>query len=423
MNTGDISWLLICAALVLIMTPGLAFFYGGLVRERNAINTIKMSFVALGIVAILWATLGYSLAFGPGNALIGGFSYVGLSEVDTTPSETYASSVPHLLFMVFQMMFAIITPALISGAVVGRMKFKSYILFIGAWSLFIYAPLAHWVWGDGGWLGRLGALDFAGGTVVHISAGFSALIAAIVLGPRRAAPCDSHSQKKPHNVPLVVLGATLLWFGWFGFNAGSALAADGIAVLALVNTMLGGAAAMCAWIALEARTKGRATAVGASLGAVVGLVAITPGAGFVQPMASLAIGAIAAVISFFGMRAMQRSSFDDTLDVFACHGLGGVTGALLTGVFATTQVNPGGADGLLYGNPSLMLSQVVAMVAAIVLSVGGSAMILTLIRVTVGLRTTAEAEKRGIDLYEHAEMAYVHEQADTVTENLLLGSQ
>ncbi len=405
MNSGDTTWILVCSAMVLLMTPGLAFFYSGLVRERSAINTIKMSFIAMGVIAIEWALVGYSLAFSPGGELLGGLGWAGLLGVGTEPSDTYATTVPHLAFMAFQMMFAIITPALISGAVVERMRFPAYVAFIVLWSLVVYVPLAHWVWGDGGWLAELGALDFAGGTVVHISAGVSALIAAIILGPRRRT--KTHTETKPHNVPFVVLGASLLWFGWFGFNAGSALAADGIAVTALVTTMLAAAAALTTWFGLDMALTGRAGATGAAIGAVVGLVAVTPAAGFVTPLAAIAIGAIAAAVSRAAMAWLGRASIDDSLDVFACHGLGGMTGALLTGVFASTAVNPAGADGILYGGYELISAQFIGVVAASVLAAGGTAAILLVLRATVGLRTSAIAELGGIDAVEHAEAAYV----------------
>lgn len=404
MNAGDTTWVLVCSAMVLLMTPGLAFFYGGLVREQSAINTIKMSFIALGVIAVEWALIGYSLAFAPGGDLIGGLAWIGLRDVGTAPSE-YAETVPHLAFMAFQMMFAVITPALISGAVVERMRFKAYVLFIALWSLLVYVPLAHWVWGAGGWIGELGALDFAGGTVVHVSAGVSALVAALILGPRRTAIARDGGE--PHNVPFVILGASLLWFGWFGFNAGSALAADGIAVTAVVTTMLGAAAALTTWFAMDAALGSRPSAVGAAIGAVVGLVAITPAAGFVSPLSALAIGAAAAAVSRLAMRLIGRTQLDDTLDVFACHGLGGVTGALLTGVFASTAVNPGGADGLLAGGGwGLLGAQAVSVLAAAALAALGTTLILLVVRALVQLRAPAAAELAGLDASEHAEAAY-----------------
>jgi len=410
MDTGNTTWILISIALVLLMTPGLAFFYGGLVRERNAINTIKMSFIALGVVSITWAVCGYSIAFSEGSWLCGGLSWVGLEGVGPEPHADLAPTVPHMLFMAFQMMFAVITPALISGAVVGRMRFRQYLPFIVLWSLCVYSPLAHWVWGPGGWIGEMGALDFAGGTVVHISAGVSALVAAVVLGPRGT----RRSADEPHNVPLVILGSSLLWFGWIGFNGGSALAADGIAALATVNTILGGAAAMTAWVLLEMRRSGRPSAIGAAIGCVVGLVAITPGAGFVSPMAAILIGAAGSAVSYPAMHWMKRSRFDDTLDVFACHGIGGIVGALLTGVFATSSVNSGIRGGLVDGNPQLLVVQAVGVLGAIALAGCGTFAVLKVLRLFGPLRATSSEEAMGLDAVEHAQVAYTLESFDPV---------
>ena len=401
MDTGDTAWLLIASALVLLMTPGLAFFYGGLVRDTDVINTIKMSFVALAIIAVEWAVVGYSLAFSANSTLIGGFLWAGLTGVGPEPNADYAATVPHLAFMGYQMMFAIITPALISGAIVGRMRFKAYLLFILMWGLLIYNPIAHWVWAVDGWLRSLGALDFAGGTVVHISAGFSALAAAMILGPRKD---DAHSQ--PHNVPFVILGASLLWFGWFGFNAGSALGANGLASLAFVTTMLSAAAAVTVWILIEMFLKGRPTSVGAAIAAVVGLVAITPAAGFVTPMAATATGAIASGVCFVSLQLFAKTKIDDTLDVFACHGVGGVVGAVLTGVFAVKSVNPAGADGLLAGNPQLLTAQLLAIVATASFSVIGTMVIMYAIKFPIGLRPRTTDDESGIDSIEHGERAY-----------------
>lgn len=408
MNSGDTGWVLLSTALVLLMTPGLAFFYGGLVRESNAINTIKMSFVALSVVAIAWATLGYSLAFSDGSALIGGLAFVGLDGVGPEPNPELAPTIPHVSFMAFQMMFAIITPALISGAVVGRMKFRSYLLFLPLWSLLVYSPLAHWVWGPGGWIHGLGALDFAGGTVVHISAGVSALVAALILGPRPR-PESGKAHDVPHNVPLVVLGASLLWFGWLGFNGGSALAADGVAAMAVATTVLAGSGAMLMWVLLELTFKGRSTAVGAAIGTVVGLVAITPAAGYVSPGAAIAIGALTSPASYLAVEWLRRSELDDTLDVFACHGVGGIVGAVLTAVFARADINPAGADGLVAGSVQLVLPQLVSVVAAGAYAALGTLAILFLLRATVGLRVREEAQVANLDLFEHSEVAYAHE--------------
>ena len=397
-DTGNTAFVLIAAAMVLLMTPGLAFFYGGLVRGKNVLNTMLMSVVAMGVVAIEWAVIGYSMSFAPGTALVGGFDFVGFSGVGAAPQA--GQTIPHLAFAGFQMMFAIITPALISGAVVGRMKFKAYVPFILLWAIVVYNPLCHWVWG-GGFLGKMGALDFAGGTVVHVSAGVSALVAAIVLGPRKGA-----GTARPHNVPFVLLGAALLWFGWFGFNAGSALAADGVASLAFVTTNLAAAAALVAWCALETVQMGKPTAVGAATAAVVGLVTITPAAGFVTPMGAIAIGMLGSVGAYGVIQVMHRTKLDDSLDVFACHGVGGIIGSILTGVFATTAVNAAGADGLLYGGAGLVWTQTLAVLAAAAFAAVGTVGILIPLKLLMGLRTDEESEFDGLDLAEHAEGAY-----------------
>jgi Amt family ammonium transporter len=400
-DTGNTAWMLVSSALVLLMTPGLAFFYGGLAGAKNVLNTFMMSLIAISVVGIVWAIIGYSLAFSGGNSIIGGLDYLGLAGVGATPKD--GTTIPHSVFMAFQMMFAIITPALISGAIIGRMKFTTYVVFIGVWSLLVYAPLAHWVWG-GGFIAQLGALDFAGGTVVHVSAGYSALVAAVFLGRRLGHRVHPH---KPHNVPFVALGAALLWFGWYGFNAGSALAADGIAGLAFVNTTLGALAAMASWAILEMRRNGRPSAVGAATGAVVGLVTITPAAGYVQPMAAIVIGVIGALASFFAIQAMAKTKVDDSLDVFACHGIGGTVGSLLTGIFATKLVNPAGADGLLYGGAGLLQKQAIAVAVGIALAVGMTVVILGVLKVAMGLRAEADDEQAGLDLALHGESAYV----------------
>jgi Amt family ammonium transporter len=344
-NSGDTAWVLVSCALVPLMTPGLAFFYGGLVRSNQVLNTMKMSFVSLGLGSIIWALLGYSLAFSSGNAFIGGIEWLGLQNVTAEPNPQYGQTVPHLAFVVFQMMFAVITPALISGAIVGRMRFKAYTLFISLWMLVVYVPLGHWVWGPDGWIAGLGAVDFAGGTVVHVSAGVAALVAALFIGHRQTRALDE--AEAAHNVPFVVLGASLLWFGWFGFNAGSALAADGVAALAVTTTMLSAAAAIATWMLVDIWRTGKPQITGTAIAAVVGLVAITPAAGFVTPLSAMFIGAAGAAASYVAIAIIKRSGVDDTLDVFACHGVGGVVGSILTGVFATTAVNSAGADGLL----------------------------------------------------------------------------
>jgi Amt family ammonium transporter len=389
--------MLTATALVLLMTPALGFFYGGLVRSKNFLNTLMMSVAALGFVGIGWAVLGYSLAFAPGNAWIGDLSRFGLSGVGLEAQGT----IPHLLFMAYQATFAIITAALISGAIVERMRFGPYLAFLTLWGLLIYAPVAHWVWG-GGWLSRLGALDFAGGTVVHVNAGAAALVAALVLGPRK----DFARQAfLPHNVPFTVLGAGLLWFGWFGFNAGSALAANASAGLAFTNTMLAPAATLLAWTLLDLMRTGRATAVGGATGIVVGLVAVTPAAGFIGPMASIALGAVAAFPSYYALLWRARTRLDDSLDVVAAHGVGGTVGALLTGVLASKAWN-GATDGLLFGNPRQLGVQAIACLAAILYSGAGTFLLLKLVGALSRLRASAGEEGLGLDVSQHGEEAY-----------------
>jgi Amt family ammonium transporter len=383
--------------------PGLALFYGGLVRQKNALNTFMMSLSALGIVTVQWVLGGYSIAFGPGNAWFGGLSWWGLAGVGAAPNAAYAATVPHLAFAVFQAMFAAITVALISGAVVERLRFSAYLLFALAWTTLVYDPLARWVWGDGGWLRSLGALDFAGGTVVHVSAGTAALVAAIMLGRRRAV---ARGALVPHNVPFTLLGAGLLWFGWFGFNAGSALSASAAAVNALVTTHAAAAAALTAWLVLDLWKNGRTTAVGAATGAIVGLVAITPAAGFVTPRAALVIGVVAAACSYGAMQLRARTRVDDALDVFACHGVAGIAGALLTGVFATKSVNAAGADGLLAGHPAQLGVQAIAVLATMALSGALTAGILATLRAVMAIRVSLGDELAGLDASDHGEEAY-----------------
>ncbi len=396
---ADTAWMLVATALVLLMTPALAFFYGGLVRSKNMLNTMMMSFVATGFITVLWALLGYSLAFGAGNRWIGDLSMAALRGVGTEPNGT----IPAVLFMAFQATFAIITPALISGAIVERMRFVSYILFIALWSLCVYSPVCHWVWSTSGWIFNLGALDFAGGTVVHINAGVAALVAATVLGRRK----DYGKQALlPHNVPLVLLGAGLLWFGWFGFNAGSALASGSLAATAFVNTFLAPAATLVVWALLDLIRTGKVTGVGTATAIVVGLVAVTPAAGFVAPIWGLAIGAIAALPSYLVILWRSKTRLDDSLDVVAAHGLGGTTGALLTGVFCQTAINPAGKDGLIYGNPGQVATQLVAILATIVFSGAVSFALLKLIGLFVPLRAQEKEEASGMDLTQHGEESY-----------------
>jgi Amt family ammonium transporter len=402
-SAGDTAWVLISTALVMLMVPGLALFYGGLVRQKNALNTFMMSLAALGVVSVQWVLGGYSIAFGAGSSWLGSFAWWGLAGVGATPNAAYAATIPHLAFAMFQAMFAAITVALISGAVVERLRFSAYLLFVIAWTTLVYDPLAHWVWGDGGWLRTLGALDFAGGTVVHVSAGTAALVAAVMLGRRRAI---ERGALVPHNVPFTLLGAGLLWFGWFGFNAGSALGANAVAVVALTTTHAAAAAALCMWLALDLWRNGRTTAVGAATGAVVGLVAITPAAGFVTPLAALAIGVIAAASSYTAMSLRARTRIDDSLDVFACHGVAGIMGALLTGVFATRTVNAAGGDGLLAGNAAQLGVQALAVAATMAWSSGLTAGIIIGLRAVMSVRASLRDELGGLDASEHGEEAY-----------------
>ena len=399
-NAADTAWMLVATALVLLMTPALAFFYGGLVRSKNALNTMMMSFVSLGFVGVLWAVVGYSLAFSTGGAWVGDLSRLFLRGVGLEAQGT----IPHILFMAYQGTFAIITAALISGAIVERMRFSIYVLFISLWALFVYSPVAHWVWG-GGWLARWGALDFAGGTVVHVNAAIAALVAAIVVGKRQEYPSAS---LLPHSVPLTLLGAGLLWFGWFGFNAGSALAASPVAALAFVTTMMAPAATLLVWTFLDAARSRKPTAVGAATAIVVGLVAITPAAGFISPMSAIALGAIAAVPSYLGLMIRVKTPLDDSLDVVAAHGVGGTVGALLTGLFAQKSWN-GVADGALFGNPKQLLIQATAVAAVLVYSGVVSFILLKVISLVTPLRAALDDEVAGLDVTLHGEEAYLHE--------------
>ncbi|WP_435019564.1 ammonium transporter [Nostoc sp. CALU 1950] len=434
-DTGDTAFMLISAALVLLMTPGLAFFYGGFVRSRNILNTLMMSFVLMAIVGVSWILWGYSLSFAPGLPFIGGLQWLGLNGVGleitdylkgSNPPEvlSYAGTIPHQGFMIYQAMFAIITPALISGAIAERMSFRAYCLFVLLWSTFIYAPLAHMVWAKGGFLGLyggLGALDFAGGTVVHISSGVSALVAAIVLGPRKTHP-DRLSP--PHNVPFILLGAGLLWFGWFGFNAGSALTlASGtsgnlvtnVATTAFVSTNTAAAAGALMWLILEGSLRGKPTAVGAATGAVAGLVGITPAAGFVTPLSAILIGLITAFVCFYAVSFKHKTLIDDALDTYPVHGVGGTVGAILTAVFATTQVNGGGKNGVLRGNFGELGIELAAIAIAYAIAGVGTWIILKVIDATVGLRVKEEAELQGLDINEHGEEGYNSEFGDRPT--------
>jgi Amt family ammonium transporter len=404
MNAADTAFVLFSAALVMLMTPGLALFYGGLVRSKNVLGTIMQNFFMLGVIGVQWALIGYSLAFGPDiGGFIGSLKYLGLSGVGAEPFATYSKTIPHSTFMIFQMMFAIITPALITGAWAERLKFSSFLVFILLWATLVYDPVAHWVWGDGGWLKSMGAMDFAGGTVVHINAGVAALVAAIVIGKREGYGRDAFI---PHNLPMTVLGAGLLWFGWFGFNAGSALAADGIATTAFVATHLATCAAVLAWCFVEWAFRGKPTTLGAASGAVAGLVAITPAAGFVGPMSAILIGIGAGSLCYLAVLLKVRLGYDDSLDVVGVHGVGGLWGALATGLFASAAVNPAGADGFFFGNPAQFGIQVVAVAATVTYSFVMSFILLKIIDATMGLRVAREDEVAGLDLTEHQEAGY-----------------
>jgi len=409
-DTGDTAWVLVSAALVMLMTPGLALFYGGMVRKKNVMNTIMQVFLILGLVSLQWAVLGYSLAFGPSvGGLVGNLDFAFLAGVGMEPNPTYAATIPHQAFMAFQMMFAIITPALIVGAMVERVSFKALAAFTLLWTTLVYDPLAHWVWGDGGWLRSLGAMDFAGGLVVHVSAGCAALACAIYLGKRLG---HGREAMTPHNLTLVMLGTGLLWFGWFGFNAGSALGAGGLAANAFVATHLATAAATLAWMALEWRAKGKPTILGAASGAVAGLVAVTPASGFVGPMAALVIGFAAGGACFWGVRMKERLGFDDALDAWGVHGVGGIVGAVFTGLLASTAVNAAGRNGFLlepFAASGVLTAQVLSVLAAAIFAFAMTWAILWVVDRAIGLRVPPEHETLGLDLAQHGEVGYAFE--------------
>jgi Amt family ammonium transporter len=404
MNTGDTAFVLFSSALVMLMVPGLALFYGGMARNKNVLGTLMQSFIMLGVITVAWVLWGYSLAFGPDHGgIIGGLDWFGLKGVGMEPSADYGSTIPHAAFMIFQCMFAIITPALITGAFAERMKFSAFLLFAILWATLVYNPLAHWVWGAGGWMAKIGALDFAGGTVVHISSGISALAAALIIGKRRGYGSVAFI---PHNLPMTITGAALLWFGWFGFNAGSALAANGLAANAFVVTHVASSTAALSWIIMEWLHRGKPTTLGAASGAVAGLVAITPAAGFVGPASALIIGAMAGIICYGGILLKSKLGYDDSLDVVGIHGLGGTWGALATGLFASTLINPGGANGLFFGNPGQLWIQFVSVAATWIFAFIMTSIILKAVDWIVGLRVTEEDEERGLDISQHNETGY-----------------
>src|SRR4030067_1047899 len=407
-DAGGTAWMLISTALVMLMTPGLALFYGGMVRRKNVLGTIMQSFIVLALISVQWVLWGYTLAFGPDKGgIIGSLAWFGLNGVGTDPNPDYAATIPHQAFMIFQMMFAVITPALITGAFAERVKFSTFIVFTLLWATLVYDPIAHWVWGlsgGKGWLNNLGALDFAGGTVVHISSGISALAAALIIGKRKGYGTES---MPPHNVPMVVLGAALLWFGWFGFNAGSALSSGGLAASAFVVTNTACAAAAFTWAVVEWMHRGKPTVLGAVSGAVSGLVAITPAAGFVSPMSSILIGIMGGVVCYFSVSVIKgKLGYDDSLDAFGIHGVGGTLGALATGLFASKLVNPAGNDGLFFGHQSLLVNQVIAVVATAVYAFVVTAILLKVLDATMGLRVSKEDEVTGLDLSQHGESGH-----------------
>lgn len=405
MNTGDTGFMIICAALVFFMTPGLAFFYGGLVRRKNVVSTMMACVSIMGLSVVMWALFGYSLAFGGNHAgIIGDFRWFGLEGVgmETGP---YADTIPHLVFCAFQMMFAMITPALITGALVGRMKFKALFIFIALWSIVVYYPLAHMVWGEGGFLAEIGSVDFAGGDVVHISSGVSALVLAIILGRRRGYERVTY---RIHNIPFVVLGASILWFGWFGFNAGSALGANGLAAHAFMTSAISSASALLSWMLLDVINNKKTTLVGASTGLVLGLVAITPGAGFVPMWSSFIIGALVSPICYYGVILVKKKiKIDDALDAFGCHGIGGIWGGIATGIFGKSSINSVAKwDGLIFGDWRLFAAQIEGILVTIVIAVAGTLICVGIVRLFTPLRATLREEQIGLDISQHGESAY-----------------
>jgi Amt family ammonium transporter len=405
-NSGDTAWVLMSTALVMMMTaPGLAFFYGGLVRRKNVLATMMQSFFILCLISIQWVLWGYSLSFGPDvGHLIGSLKWFGLNGVGMAPNLDYAPTIPHMLFMVYQMMFAVITPALITGAFAERMKFSTYVVFTLLWATLVYDPVCHWVWGTGGWLKNMGALDFAGGTVVHVSSGISALVCALILGKRRG---YGREPMPPHNLTFTVLGAALLWFGWFGFNSGSALGANELAVTAFVATNTAAAAAALMWMFLEWKLTGKPTILGGATGAVAGLVGVTPAAGFVSPLSSIIIGIIVSSVCYFAVAVVKlKLAYDDSLDAFGVHGVGGTVGALLTGLFAQKLINPAGNNGLFFGNPAQFGVQLTGVLVTMAYSVAVTFVILKVLDRLMGLRVEDEEEVIGLDITQHEESAY-----------------
>ncbi len=403
-DTGDTAWILVSTALVMLMTPGLAMFYGGMVRRKNVLGTIMHSFIAIALVSLQWILCGYSLSFGPDvKGLIGSFSWVGLNGVGLTPNADYAPTIPHLLFMAYQMMFAVITPALISGAVAERMKFSAFLIFTLVWTTIVYDPVAHWVWGTGGWLKNLGVLDFAGGIVVHATSGFSALAAALYIGKRKG---FLHEHMPPHNLPMTVLGAGLLWFGWFGFNAGSALSSGTLATMAFLTTHVAACSATITWVVVEWLHRGKPTMFGAATGSIAGLATITPAAGFVGPFPALGIGIAAGIVCYIALNAKTKFGYDDSLDAFGVHGVGGTLGTLMAGLFASLAINAAGANGAFFGNTKQFFIQAGAVGLVALYSFVVSFVMLKVLDATMGLRIDAEHETEGLDISQHGEAGY-----------------
>lgn len=403
-DSGDTAWILVSTALVMLMTPGLALFYGGMVRGKNVLGTIMQNFFAIAIVSLQWILIGYSLAFGPDvHGIIGNLDWIGLRGVGVDPNPNYAPTIPHIAFMMYQAMFAVITPALITGAFAERMKFSSYFVFTLLWSTLVYDPVAHWVWGAGGWLKEMGTLDFAGGIVVHLISGISALAAALMIGKRKGYLQEA---MYPHNLPMTVLGAGLLWFGWFGFNAGSALSAGTLSAMAFVATHTSAVAATVMWVIIEWLHRGKPTMFGAATGSVAGLATITPASGFVGPMSALIIGLAAGSVCYLALNLKTKFGYDDSLDAFGVHGIGGMAGTLAVGLFAQTVINPSGNNGLFFGNHQLLISQMIAISVTAIYSFVVTAIILKALDKTIGLRVDEESEVSGLDVSQHGESGY-----------------
>ncbi|MDI6800775.1 MAG: ammonium transporter [Thermodesulfovibrionales bacterium] len=405
-NSADTAFVLMSAAFVMLMTPGLALFYGGMVRRKNVLGTIMQSFVAIAVVSLQWVLFGYSLSFGPDmGGVIGSLDWLGLNGVSVEPNANYAATIPHIAFMIYQAMFAVITPALITGAFAERMKFSAFLLFTVLWSTLVYNPVAHWVWGDGGWLKGLGVLDFAGGIVVHITSGISALAAALIIGKRKG---YMHDAMTPHDLPMTVLGAGILWFGWFGFNAGSALSSGALSAMTFVVTHISAVSATIIWVIIEWLHRGKPTMFGAATGSIAGLATITPASGFVGPMSALLIGLAAGSICYISLNMKTRLGYDDSLDAFGVHGIGGILGSLALGIFAQKAINPSGADGWFFGNFKLFSTQLIGVIITVVYSFVVTVVILKVLDKIVGLRVDEESEVEGLDISQHGESGYTH---------------